>query len=92
MEQHLHRGRALAAFNLLLSLRASKLKDATEHQEPFKKSNIQSDVQAILSPLSLKEWSLLPSVCFLLQPKYLVVMLYIAALCMSFKKSCVSSL
>lgn len=67
MEQHLHRGRALAAFNFLLSLRASKLKDATEHQELLRQTNIQSDVQAILSPLSLKEWSLLPSVSFFLQ-------------------------
>ncbi|XP_020677460.1 uncharacterized protein LOC110096041 isoform X3 [Dendrobium catenatum] len=62
MEQHLHRSRALAAFNHLLSLRASKLKEATEHQEPLRQTNIQSDVQAILSSLSLKEWSLLPSV------------------------------
>lgn len=74
MEQHLHRGRAFAAFNLLLSLRASKLKDATEHKEPLRQTNIQSDVQAILSPLSLQEWSLLPSVCFLLQFEYIVVL------------------
>lgn len=67
MEQHLHRGRALAAFKLLLSLRASKLKDATEHQEPSRQTNIQSDVQAMLSSLSLKELSLLPSVSFFLQ-------------------------
>ncbi|KAK8969243.1 hypothetical protein KSP40_PGU005204 [Platanthera guangdongensis] len=62
MEQHLRRGRPLAAFNRLLSLRASKFIDATEHQEPLRQTNIQSDVQAILSPLSQKEWSLLPSV------------------------------
>lgn len=62
MEQHLHRGRALAAFNYLLSLRASKLKDATEHKKSSRQTIIQSDVQAILSPLSLQEWSLLPSV------------------------------
>ncbi|KAG0476489.1 hypothetical protein HPP92_013330 [Vanilla planifolia] len=62
LEQHLHRCRALGAFNHLLSLRASKLKISTEHGEPSRQNTIQSDVQAILSPLSQNEWSLIPSV------------------------------
>ncbi|KAG0476485.1 hypothetical protein HPP92_013326 [Vanilla planifolia] len=62
LEQYLHRCRALGAFNHLLSLRASKLKISTEHGEPSRQNTIQSDVQAMLSPLSQNEWSLIPSV------------------------------
>lgn len=62
LEHHLHRGRALAAFNQLLRARASKLKSANALQELSGQPNIQSDVQAILAPLSQSEGSILSSV------------------------------
>ncbi|KAI7730053.1 hypothetical protein M8C21_020004 [Ambrosia artemisiifolia] len=68
LEHHLHRGRALAAFMHLLSLRVKKLKleyetrrvpsDASVNGQ----SNIQSDVQTLLSPITSEEESLLSSV------------------------------
>lgn len=56
LEHHLHRGRALAAFNRLLGLRIEKLKleDSLMHGQ----SNVQSDVQILLSPITQSEESL----------------------------------
>ncbi|KAJ0988045.1 hypothetical protein J5N97_006401 [Dioscorea zingiberensis] len=59
IEHHLHRGRALAAFNYLLGLRALKLKSA---QDLSGQTNTQSDVQMLLAPLTQSEGSLLSSV------------------------------
>lgn len=59
VEHHLHRGRALAAFNHLLGLRARKLKSA---QDLSGQANIQSNVQMLLAPLTQSEGSLLSSV------------------------------
>lgn len=66
MEHHLHRGRALAAFNHILGVRASKLKSAQVHMELSGQANIQTDMQAILAPLTQSEGSLLSSVRFFL--------------------------
>ncbi|KAG6721774.1 hypothetical protein I3842_03G128800 [Carya illinoinensis] len=60
LEHHLHRGRALAAFNHLLEARVKKLKaegqgSASAHGQ----SNVQSDVQTLLAPLTQNEESLL---------------------------------
>ncbi|CAN6442246.1 unnamed protein product [Victoria cruziana] len=57
VEHHLHRGRALAAFNYILGVRARKMRTTNSRQ-----ANIQSDAQALLSPLSPDEESLLSSV------------------------------
>ncbi|KAF3781980.1 Spatacsin-C domain-containing protein [Nymphaea thermarum] len=57
VEHHLHRGRALAAFNYLLGVRARKMRTTNSRQ-----ANIQSDAQALLSPLTPDEESLLASV------------------------------
>ncbi|ONK80835.1 uncharacterized protein A4U43_C01F22320 [Asparagus officinalis] len=62
VEHHLHRGRALAAFNHILGLRVSKLKSAHTQRGLSGQTNIQSDMQAILAPLSQSEGSLLSSV------------------------------
>lgn len=62
VEHHLHRGRALAAFNHILGLRASKLKSSHVQKELTRQANIQSDMQAILSPLIPDEESILSSV------------------------------
>ncbi|KAK9064048.1 hypothetical protein SSX86_017920 [Deinandra increscens subsp. villosa] len=68
LEHHLHRGRALAAFIHLLSLRVKKLKLEYEthrlHSDTSVngQSNIQSDVQTLLSPITQEEESLLSSV------------------------------
>lgn len=62
VEHHLHRGRPLAAFNHILGVRASKLKSSHVHKEVSRQANIQSDVQAILAPLTQSEGSLLSSV------------------------------
>lgn len=65
LEHHLHRGRALAAFNNLLALRVEKLN--TEKRGPSGTSvpgqtNVQSDVHALLAPISQNEESLLSTV------------------------------
>lgn len=59
LEHHLHRGRALAAFNHLLTVRAQKLKlEAQTHGQ----TNVQADVQTLLGPIIESEKSLLSSV------------------------------
>ncbi|CAD5188311.1 unnamed protein product [Musa acuminata subsp. malaccensis] len=62
VEHHLHRGRALAAFNHLLGARTLNLKSANPRQQISGKPNIQSDMQAILSPLTEGESSILKTV------------------------------
>ena len=63
LEHHLHRGRALSSFNRLLSVRIQNFKsegqsgDSTQGQ-----TNIQSDLQRLLAPLTETEISLLSSV------------------------------
>ncbi|XP_057541426.1 uncharacterized protein LOC130820175 isoform X2 [Amaranthus tricolor] len=67
VEQHLHRGRALAAFNQILSSRVQKLKsdgiDIRRSSASLRgQANVQSDVQTLLSPLTQNEESILSSV------------------------------
>ncbi|KAJ9553781.1 hypothetical protein OSB04_017826 [Centaurea solstitialis] len=68
LEHHLHRGRALAAFIHLLSLRVKRLKLEFEARRVHSdtsvngQSNIQSDVHTLLSPITQEEESLLSSV------------------------------
>lgn len=67
LEQHLHRGRALAGFNQLLGYRVQKLKSDVSDRGQSSASmrgqvNVQSDVQTLLSPLTQSEESLLSSV------------------------------
>ncbi|KAK4366838.1 hypothetical protein RND71_014718 [Anisodus tanguticus] len=66
IEHHLHRGRALAAFNQLLSNRVQKLKSESsrrQHGTPVQgQTNIQSDVQILLSPITQSEQLFLSSV------------------------------
>ncbi|KAL8218308.1 hypothetical protein R6Q57_021681 [Mikania cordata] len=68
LEHHLHRGRALAAFIHLLSLRVKKLKSDYETRRIHSdtsvngQSNVQSDVHTLLSPITHEEESLLSSV------------------------------
>lgn len=67
LEHHLHRGRALAALNHLLSARVHKLKSDDKHlgqtESPSTgQTNIQSDVQTLLSSITESEESLLSSV------------------------------
>ncbi|OWM82276.1 hypothetical protein CDL15_Pgr001850 [Punica granatum] len=63
LEHHLHRGRVLAAFNHILGARVEKLKVEKHSGASVKgQSNIQSDVQTLLAPLSQSEESLLSSV------------------------------
>lgn len=67
LEHHLHRGRALAAFNHLLAVRVQKLKMESTHRSPAGSSvpgqtNVQADVQTLLAPLTQSEESLLSSV------------------------------
>lgn len=55
----MHRGRALAAFNHLLTVRVQKLKsEAQTHGQ----TNVQADVQTLLGPITESEKSLLSSV------------------------------
>ncbi|KAJ4828081.1 hypothetical protein Tsubulata_018948, partial [Turnera subulata] len=63
IEQHLHRGRALAAFNHILGVRVQKFEEE-EHSIalPHGQSNVQSDVQALLAPLTQSEEALISSV------------------------------
>lgn len=67
LEHHLHRGRALAALNHLLSERVHKLKSDNKHwrhpeSPPSGQTNVQSDVQTLLGPITETEESLLSSV------------------------------
>lgn len=57
----MHRGRALAAFNQLLTSRVENLK-IEGRSNASGQTNVQSDVQTLLSPISEKEQSLLSSV------------------------------
>ncbi|GMI67631.1 hypothetical protein like AT4G39420 [Hibiscus trionum] len=61
LEHHLHRGRALAAFNHLLISRVEKLK-MEGRSNASGQTNVQSDVQTLLAPISDKEECLLSSV------------------------------
>ncbi|XP_011622566.1 uncharacterized protein LOC18432027 isoform X1 [Amborella trichopoda] len=67
IEHHLHRGRALAAFHHLLGVRAQRMR--TGHADLERKgsstrgsTNVQSDSQRLLTPLTQNEESLLSSV------------------------------
>lgn len=68
LEHHLHRGRSLAAFIHLLSLRVKKLKLEFETHRVHSnisvngQSNIQSDIHTLLSPITQEEETLLSSV------------------------------
>lgn len=63
LEHHLHRGRALAAFNQILGHRVQNLKSERDgSNSSHGQSNIQSDVQKLLSPLGQNEDTLLSSV------------------------------
>ncbi|XP_024032136.1 uncharacterized protein LOC21400717 isoform X2 [Morus notabilis] len=63
LEHHLHRGRALSAFNRLLSIRVQKLKLEGQSVESTNgQTNIQSDLLRLLAPLTETEGSLLSSV------------------------------
>ncbi|OVA08128.1 Spatacsin [Macleaya cordata] len=67
VEHHLHRGRALAAFNHLLGLRVQMLKSENGHRKESGASvpgqtNIQSDVQMLIAPVTQTEKSLLSTV------------------------------
>ncbi|XP_062007180.1 uncharacterized protein LOC133724450 isoform X1 [Rosa rugosa] len=59
LEHHLHRGRALAAFNHFLGFRVQKLKSEGKGQI---QANVQADVQTLLGPITESEESLLSSV------------------------------
>ncbi|XVF15027.1 hypothetical protein REPUB_Repub09cG0114100 [Reevesia pubescens] len=61
LEHHLHRGRALAAFNHLLTSRVENLKIECRSNSSGQ-TNVQSDVQTLLAPTSEKEECLLSSV------------------------------
>ncbi|GER35123.1 spatacsin, partial [Striga asiatica] len=67
LEHHLHRGRALAALDHLLSARVVKLKsndkDSWQSEtQPSGQTNIQLDVQNLLGPITQSEESLLSPV------------------------------
>ncbi|XP_061972823.1 uncharacterized protein LOC133695068 isoform X1 [Populus nigra] len=63
LEHHLHRGRALAAFNHILDVRAQKLKlEGQSGASSHGQRNVQSDVQALLAPLTQSEEAGLSSV------------------------------
>ncbi|XP_028112522.1 uncharacterized protein LOC114310657 isoform X1 [Camellia sinensis] len=67
LEHHLHRGRALAAFNHLLGVRVQKLKLENTHRgqsgtSVHGQTNVQADVQTLLTPIAQSEESLLSSV------------------------------
>ncbi|CAL5368142.1 unnamed protein product [Camellia sinensis] len=67
LEHHLHRGRALAAFNHLLGVRIQKLKLENTHRgqsgtSVHGQTNVQADVQTLLTPIAQSEESLLSSV------------------------------
>ena len=61
----MHRGRALAAFNHLLALRVQKLnteKRGSSGTSVPGQTNVQSDLHALLAPISQNEESLLSTV------------------------------
>ncbi|KAL3527892.1 hypothetical protein ACH5RR_012548 [Cinchona calisaya] len=65
LEHHLHRGRALAAFNHLLALRVQNLnseKGGPSGTSVPGQTNVQSDVQSLLAPITQNEESLLSAV------------------------------
>ncbi|KAK2975888.1 hypothetical protein RJ640_015319 [Escallonia rubra] len=67
LEHHLHRGRALAAFNHLLSVRVQKLKQESSHgglsgTTVHGQTNVQSDVHTLLAPITQNEESLFSAV------------------------------
>ncbi|GFP83268.1 protein ddb_g0268328 [Phtheirospermum japonicum] len=67
LEHHLHRGRALAALNHLLSERVAKLKADNKHSgqsetQSSGQTNVQLDVQNLLAPVTESEESLLSPV------------------------------
>ncbi|KAF5204820.1 Spatacsin [Thalictrum thalictroides] len=67
VEHHLHRGRALAAFNHLLGVRIKNLRAGNTYQKQSNasvhgKTNVQADVQMLLAPVTQSEESLLSSV------------------------------
>ncbi|XP_048128224.1 uncharacterized protein LOC115744096 isoform X2 [Rhodamnia argentea] len=63
LEQHLHRGRALAAFNHLLGVRVQKLKlERQSGASVHGQVNVQSDIQTLLGPITQNEELLLSSV------------------------------
>ncbi|KAM6563640.1 hypothetical protein CsatB_023638 [Cannabis sativa] len=63
LEHHLHRGRALSSFNRLLSVRIQNLKSEGQSGNLTQgQTNIQSDLQRLLAPLTETEISLLSSV------------------------------
>lgn len=69
----MHRGRALAAFNHLLAARVQKLKSEEQVGASVQgQSNVQSDVQTLLAPLTQSEESLLASVSL----NFLVIYIY----------------
>ncbi|KAL6977281.1 hypothetical protein U1Q18_026078 [Sarracenia purpurea var. burkii] len=66
-EHHLHRGRALAAFNHFLTTRVQKLKLENSHvgqpgTSAKGQTNVQANVLTLLAPISQSEESLLSSV------------------------------
>ncbi|GLT68925.1 hypothetical protein SLA2020_411170 [Shorea laevis] len=63
LEHHLHRGRALAAFNHLLISRVEKLKlEGKSSSAAHGRTNIQSHVQTLLASITQSEESILSSV------------------------------
>ncbi|KAI5384322.1 uncharacterized protein LOC127105709 isoform X1 [Lathyrus oleraceus] len=63
LEHHLHRGRALAAFNQIIGQRVQNLKSEWEGtSSSLEQTNIQLDVQKLLSPLGQHEDTILSSV------------------------------
>ncbi|KAI5416786.1 hypothetical protein KIW84_041698 [Lathyrus oleraceus] len=63
LEHHLHRGRALAAFNQIIGQRVQNLKSEWEGtSSSLGQTNIQLDVQKFLSPLGQHEDTILSSV------------------------------
>ncbi|KAH9669492.1 Spatacsin C domain-containing protein [Citrus sinensis] len=63
LEHHLHRGRALAAFNQLLGVRIEKMKsEGRSSSSALGLANVQSDVQTLLAPIIKNEEFLLSSV------------------------------
>ncbi|KAF5727678.1 hypothetical protein HS088_TW22G01374 [Tripterygium wilfordii] len=60
LEHHLHRGRALAAFNHILGIRVQKLKSEGQSKAlTYGQANVQSDVQTLLAPIVPSEESLI---------------------------------
>lgn len=59
----MHRGRALAAFNYMLGIRVQKLKlEGQPGSASHGQTNVQSDVQTLLAPLTESEGAILSSV------------------------------